>query len=138
MAGACTSRYWPRARRSGATSYRIGGSRPKLTIGPYPEIGIADARDKHAELRALVAKEGRPAGAVGLALRVTVFGEGAPAKADDGERRLFSGQPAEIAADIRTLRDLGVGHLDFGFAGGSVDEMLGEMQRFRREVLPKI
>ena len=56
MAGACTSRYWPRARRSGATSYRIGGSRPKLTIGPYPEIGIADARDKHAELRALVAK----------------------------------------------------------------------------------
>ena len=85
-----------------------------------------------------MAKEGRPAGAVGLALRVTVFGEGAPAKADDGERRLFSGQPAEIAADIRTLRDLGVGHLDFGFAGGSVDEMLGEMQRFRREVLPKI
>lgn len=37
-------------------SYRLGGSRPKLTIGPYPEIGIADARDKHAELRALVAK----------------------------------------------------------------------------------
>ncbi|WP_374406855.1 tyrosine-type recombinase/integrase [Hydrogenophaga sp.] len=37
-------------------SYRLGGSRPKLTIGSYPEIGIADARDKHAELRALVAK----------------------------------------------------------------------------------
>ena len=37
-----------------------------------------------------------------------------------------------------TLNYLGVGHLDFGFAGGSVDEMLGEMQRFRREVLPNI
>ena len=37
-------------------SYRLGGNRPKMTIGPYPQIGIADARDKHAELRALVAK----------------------------------------------------------------------------------
>jgi len=37
-------------------SYRLGSRRPKLTIGPYPEIGIADARDKHAQLRALVVR----------------------------------------------------------------------------------
>ena len=91
-----------------------------------------------ARLRALVAREGRKAGDVALALRVTVFGEAAPATADDGEPRLFAGKPAKIAADIRSLRDLGVGHLDFGFAGASVDEMLGEMQRFRRDVLPLV
>ncbi|WP_245901311.1 tyrosine-type recombinase/integrase [Simplicispira suum] len=37
-------------------SYRLGSRRPKLTIGQYPEIGIADARDKHAQLRALVVR----------------------------------------------------------------------------------
>src|SRR6267142_1881341 len=51
----------------------------------------------------------------------------APAKADDGERRLFSGKPAEIAADIKALRDMGVEHLDFGFGGATVEAMLGEM-----------
>ncbi len=91
-----------------------------------------------ARLRALAAKEGRAPESIGLALRVTVFGETAPATADDGEHRLFAGTPAAIAADIRALRDLGVGHLDFGFTGNSVDEMLGEMQRFRRDVLPLV
>ena len=58
-----------------------------------------------------------------------------PAKAGDGERRLFSGKPAEIAADIKALRDMGVGHLDFGFGGTTVEAMLGEMQKFRKDVL---
>ena len=35
-------------------SYRMGGKRPKLTIGPYPQIGIAQARDIHEGMRALV------------------------------------------------------------------------------------
>lgn len=35
-------------------TYRINGKRPKLTIGPYPQIGIAQARDLHEEMRALV------------------------------------------------------------------------------------
>ena len=73
--------------------------------------------------------------AVGLTLRVTVFGENAPAKAGDGERRLFSGKPAELAADIKALKEAGVGCLDFGFAGGTVDPMLAEMQKFKRDVL---
>jgi len=37
-------------------TYRIGGKRPKLTIGPYPQIGIAQARDLHEQMRALVAQ----------------------------------------------------------------------------------
>ena len=30
---------------------------------------------------------------------------------------------------------MGVGHLDFGFAGSTVDAMLAEMQKFRKDVL---
>lgn len=32
-------------------SYRIDGKRTKVTIGPYPTIGIKAARDRHEELR---------------------------------------------------------------------------------------
>lgn len=35
-------------------TYRMGGKRPKVTIGPYPQIGIAQARDAHEQMRALV------------------------------------------------------------------------------------
>ena len=83
----------------------------------------------------MTAEAGRKPDAVGITLRVTAFGETAPATAGDGERRLFSGKPAEIAADIKALRDIGVGCLDFGFAGGTVDAVLAEMQKFRKDVL---
>jgi probable F420-dependent oxidoreductase len=86
-------------------------------------------------LRKMTAEAGRKPDAVGLTLRVTQFGENAPAKAGDGERRLFSGKPAELAADIKALAEIGVGCLDFGFAGSTVDAMLAEMQKFKRDVL---
>ena len=67
-------------------------------------------------------------------MNIAIFYD-AEATAGDGERRLFAGKPADIAADIKALRDAGVAHLDFGFGGATVDEVLGEMQRFKREVL---
>lgn len=42
-------------------SYRLGGLRPKLTIRPYPQIGIAQARDQHEAMRAQVAQGIDPA-----------------------------------------------------------------------------
>ena len=42
-------------------TYRMGAKRPKLTIGPYPQIGIAQARDLHETLRALVGQGIDPA-----------------------------------------------------------------------------
>jgi integrase len=37
-------------------TFRLAGNRPKLTIGPYPQISIAQARDLHEQMRALVAQ----------------------------------------------------------------------------------
>jgi hypothetical protein len=37
---------------------------------------------------------------------------------------------------MKALRDMGVGSLDFGFGGATVEAMLGEMQQFKKEVLP--
>jgi len=51
---------------------------------------------------------------------------------------LFAGTAALVAADIRALRDIGVGSLDFGFGGSTADEVLAGMQKFRAEVLPLV
>ena len=58
--------------------------------------------------------------------------------ATDGERRLFSGADADIIADLRSLRDLGVVAIDFDFEMEDVTASLAEMKRFREEVLAKV
>ncbi len=119
-----------RTARIGDAWYPIG------TNPANPLDSLARFKTQVARLRKMTAEAGRDPKAVGLAFRCTAHGEAAPAKAGDGERRLFSGKPAEIAADMRALRDMGVGSLDFGFAGTTVDAVLGEMEQFKREVMP--
>ncbi|MGH6715893.1 MAG: hypothetical protein ACREDC_06865, partial [Bradyrhizobium sp.] len=65
-------------------------------------------------------------------------GETAPPQAGDGEHRLLAGAPAVVAADIKALRDVGVGCIDFGFRGSTAHELLADMQKFRAEVLPLV
>jgi hypothetical protein len=89
-------------------------------------------------LRKIASDAGRDPMSVGLAYRCSNFGEGVPMKASDGDRRLFSGGPAEIAGDLRDFRALGVAHVDFGFGGASADETLSAMQRFRNEVVERL
>ncbi|WP_395710754.1 TIGR03619 family F420-dependent LLM class oxidoreductase [Reyranella sp.] len=108
---------------------------PIGTNPAFPLDSLARFKAGVAKLRALTEKAGRKADAVGLALRCTAYGESIPATAGDGERRLFSGKNADIAADIRALEEMGVSHLDVGFAGSTVDAMLAEMQRFKKDVL---
>lgn len=42
-------------------TYRLGARRPKVTIGPYPQIGISQARDRHEAMRTLLASGVDPA-----------------------------------------------------------------------------
>ncbi|RZI85321.1 MAG: DUF4102 domain-containing protein [Rubrivivax sp.] len=41
--------------------YRLGGQRKTVTIGKYPEIGVADARDRHFDCRSLLERGADPA-----------------------------------------------------------------------------
>ncbi len=89
-------------------------------------------------LRRLTREAGRDPSQVALAYRITSWGKSLPARADDGERRLFSGDTADIVADLRAFRDFGVGHVDFNFEGATADEMIANMRRFREDVLAKV
>jgi probable F420-dependent oxidoreductase len=91
-----------------------------------------------ARLRALTAAAGRDPAAMGIAYRLQRHGTGLPAKAGDGERRLFSGGPADLAGDLRDLAALGVGHVDVSYTATSTDGAIAELKSFRDEVLARV
>ncbi len=121
-----------RAARIGDAWYPIG-TNPK-----NPLDSLKRFKTQVERLRKLTAEAGRDPKSVGLSLRCTMFGETAPPQAGDGEHRLLAGAPAVVAADIKALRDVGVGCIDFGFRGSTAHELLADMQKFRAEVLPLV
>src|SRR5206468_10902693 len=121
-----------RAARFGDAWYPIGSSNAHLldTLPRY-QAGVA-------RLRQLTAAAGRDANAVALTYRVKRYGDAVPATASDGNRRLFSGSDADLIADIRTLRDLGVTAIDFDFERPRADDVIAEMRSFRDHVLARV
>ncbi len=53
----------PAGQKTWRYQYRFGGSRRDVKIGCYPEVGVADARERHFELRALLERGIDPADA---------------------------------------------------------------------------
>jgi probable F420-dependent oxidoreductase len=116
-----------RAARLGDGWYPIGvNHRHRLDTMPRYRAAVE-------RLRKLVRDAGRDPASVALAFRVHRHGPWAPAKADNGERLMFSGSNAEIIDDLRAMRELGVKAIDFNFADLTVDAM----RRFHEEVVAK-
>ena len=120
-----------RSARIGDGWYPIGTNpqHPMNTLGRY--------RAAVERLRKLTQEAGRKPEDCALTYRVQRFGPQVPAKADNGERMLFSGSNAELIEDVRTLRGLGVSALDFNFAALSADAAVAAMRKFHEEVLAK-
>lgn len=122
-----------RAARSAEAWYPIGSNNAHL-LDTLPRLDSGIAR-----LRQATAAADRDPAAVGVSFRVKRYGEAVPAKANNGERRLFSGSEQDLIADFRALKKLGVTAIDIDFGGRStVDEVLAEMKRFRTAVIDKI
>ena len=121
-----------RAARVGDAWYPLGSNnRHLLDTLPRLEAGIA-------RLRQATEAAGRDPAAVGLSFRVKRYGAVVPAKASDGERRMFSGSDADIADDLRALKRLGVGAVDIDFGRPDAEQVLAEMRRFRKAVIDRI
>jgi probable F420-dependent oxidoreductase len=91
-----------------------------------------------ARLRQLTAEAGRDPKAVGATVRFQRYAAGAPVKAGDGERKLFTGSTADMIGDIKAMTALGVGAIDVGFGGSTVPEILAEMKKFKAEVMARV
>jgi alkanesulfonate monooxygenase SsuD/methylene tetrahydromethanopterin reductase-like flavin-dependent oxidoreductase (luciferase family) len=121
-----------RAARLGDAWYPIGSNnRHLLDTLPRYRAGID-------RLRRLTAEAGRDRASVALTYRVKRYGEAVPATASDGNRRLFSGSTADIAADLRALRDLGVSAVDIDFERPDAAASIAEMRRFKEVVLSRL
>ena len=121
-----------RAARFGDAWYPIG-SNSKHLLDTLPRYCAGIAR-----LRQLTAKAGREPTSVALTYRVKRYGEAVPAKASDGERRLFSGSNTEIIADLQALCDLGVGAVDIDFERSDLKDTVAEMRRFKEQVISRL
>ena len=120
-----------RAAKLGDGWYPIG-TNPQHPLNTLPRYRAAVER-----LRKLIQDAGRDPARIALAYRVHRHGTEVSAKADDGEKHLFSGSAAEIAEDLRAMRGLGVAAVDFSFPGPTADAVLAAMRRFHDEVSAK-
>ena len=119
-----------RAARIGDAWYPIGSNNKHL-LDTLPRLRAGIAR-----VRKLTADAGRDPARMEVVYRVKRYGTPVPPQASDGERRLFSGDDADVLGDLRALRDIGVNALDFDFEWtGSADAALDEMRRLREQVL---
>jgi probable F420-dependent oxidoreductase len=120
-----------RTARIGDGWYPIG-TNPQHPLNTMPRYRASVER-----LRKLTESAGRKPESVALTYRVQRFGTQVPAKADNGERTLFSGSNADIIEDVRAMRGLGVTALDFNFAAASVDDAIAAMRQMHEQVLAK-
>src|SRR5438270_10719887 len=112
-----------RTARLGDAWYPIG-TNPRNRLDTLGRLEAGFER-----IHKLARDAGRDAKEVSLAYRFSQFGAGIPERADNGERRLGSGDNAAIAGDLRALRDLGVIAVDFSFGGATADAVMANMRR---------
>jgi len=121
-----------RVARLGTGWYPIG------TNPAHPLDTLARLRAGIERMRKLVADAGRDPAEIAVAYRVQRYGGTVEPRTEQGDRRLFSGATAEIAADLRALRELGIAAVDFEFAAATVEGTLDNMKRFRDEVTARL
>lgn len=102
------------------------GLRPPAILEPE------ELAAKIARLRTLTVQAGRPEDAVEVTFSTDVIFDNSVGP----ERRLVSGRPEQIAADLRQYQDLGVQNFILSFPAQSAGEQQESMERFSREVMP--
>jgi probable F420-dependent oxidoreductase len=121
-----------RTARLGDAWYPIG-TNPRNRMDTLERLS-----EQWTKLQGQVQTAGRNLDDVKLAYRFSQFGKDLPERADNGDRRLGSGDNAAIASDLRALLELGVIAVDFSFGGSRADEVIANMRRFREDVLAKV
>jgi probable F420-dependent oxidoreductase len=117
-----------RAARYGDGWHPVGAN-PAVPLRP-PELRAAlDA------LRRLTVQAGRDPDRLTISYKAPVYD---PAATDmGGERRPFSGTPAQILDDVETYARLGVSELIFDFRSERLEETMERMERFAALVKPQ-
>jgi hypothetical protein len=84
-------------------------------------------------LRQLTEAEGRDFSVLTISYKAPLYDTGIPSL--DGSRRPFSGEPEQIAGDIRNFAAIGVHELIFDCRGQSITESIERLQWFVADVI---
>jgi probable F420-dependent oxidoreductase len=121
-----------RAGRLGDGWYPIANNPnyPLLTVEQY-RAAVARVR-RHAEVA------GRDPGTLTLAYNAQRYDDRTAARLPDGSRQTFTGDPEQVAEDIRAFGREGVEHLIFRVQGDRLSEMVESLDRFVSKVRPLV
>jgi len=115
---------------------RLGDGWYPIAVNPrHPLDTLQRYRGAVARLRRLATEAGRDPSRIALGYRCPKHGAAAQLRTAEGERRLLAGTPAELAADLRSLSEMGVAAVDFELSGATAGATVENMKRFRDEVL---
>lgn len=120
-----------RTARLGDAWYPIG-SNPRHPMGTVEELSNAVVR-----MRGYATDYGRDPSEIDLAYSAGWYNDREVEHDGNGARRSFTGTPEQVAADIRDFADIGVRHLILGLQDGTLEAMLGRLDRFANVVRPK-
>ncbi|MGH7308077.1 MAG: LLM class F420-dependent oxidoreductase [Candidatus Rokuibacteriota bacterium] len=108
------------------------GLRPPALL--YPDEFAARVKQLHGYAQ----QAGRDPRTIALSFRAPMEVRGPRDRAPGGERPLFQGTAAEVAADIRRYQALGVTHFVFDPVRPDLGKVLASMERFAGDVRPKV
>ena len=121
-----------RAARLGDIWYPIGNN-PRFPVGTPAQLSEYLGR-----LHQLTEGFGRDASQIGVAYSAGWYNDREAQHLADGQRRIFTGAPDQIAQDIRTFEDLGVSRLMLNFQADTLEETLERTERFASQGRPLV
>ena len=125
----------PALRRAGTLGdawYPIGNN-PVFPVGSMDQLKASiDIVRRHCE------EAGRDAAEMDFAYSAGWYDDRQAEKLPDGSRRAFTGEPEQVAKDIRDFNQAGVQHFSLGLQGADQNETGERMERFAERVKPLI
>ncbi len=98
----------------------------------------AEYQDKVKLVHAWAQRAGRDATSITLTFRAPMEVWSKRVKAPAGERQIFRGTADHVITDIRQYQALGVTHFVFDLPAPDLKQIVGNMERFADDVLPKV
>ncbi len=119
-----------RAARLGDAWFPIG-SNPQFPVGTKAQLAEYISRlGRYAE------DAGRSPSEIDVAYSVSGYNPREAEFMTDGKRKPFTGTPQQIADDIKSFEELGVGYLLLGWRGDILEERLIAMELFADKIRP--
>ena len=110
-----------------------GNNNPKWRVDTAARL-----KERVAKLHEFAEAEKRDPASIGLSYIWFYPVSFTPLAGVDTKRRMFSGSPADMIADIAALKAIGVSHTSLAFTGRSTTEIAHSMQRFADDVMSQL